>query len=133
MKVRLAYGQKGREVEVPDSAHVIEPEPVPGLPDERAALEAALRRPIGSPPLREMLRPPDRVAVVFSDLTRPAPNERMLPPLLAEIESAGVHSRNIVLVNATGMHRPNTMEELAGMLGRDIAHPYHIVKHPPQD
>jgi len=133
MKVRLAYGQNGLEVEVPDSAHVIEPEPVPGLPDERAALEAALRRPIGSPPLREMLRPQDRVAVVFSDLTRPAPNERMLPPLLAEIESAGVHSRNIVLVNATGMHRPNTMEELAGMLGRDIAQRYRIVNHRAED
>jgi len=53
----------------------------------------------------------------------------MLPPLLAEVESAGVPTQNIVLINATGMHRPNTPQELEGMLGRDIVRHYRIVNH----
>nr|NIO68300.1 nickel-dependent lactate racemase [Anaerolineae bacterium] len=67
------------------------------------------------------------VAIVFSDITRPQPRERMLSVLLEEL--AHVPSENIVLINALGTHRPNTEEELIGMLGREIAEGYRIVQH----
>ena len=52
MKVSLAYGQGHLEVELPDQTEVLRPRPSPGLPDERAALLAALESPIGCEPLR---------------------------------------------------------------------------------
>ncbi|MCK4314519.1 MAG: nickel-dependent lactate racemase, partial [Anaerolineae bacterium] len=87
----------------------------------------ALRRPLGTPPLREMVKPEDTVAIVFSDITRPTPNDRLLPPLLAEL--CHVPREQIVLINATGMHRPNTEEELRGMLGNGVVDDYRIVQH----
>lgn len=81
--VHLAYGRHGLTVTLPDDGvTVIEPRYVPGLPDEAAAIRQALRSPIGSPPLVELVRPTDTVAVVFSDITRPMPNDRVLPVLL---------------------------------------------------
>jgi len=129
MKVHLAYGREGLEVDLPDHADVLLPEPVPALADPAAAIRQALRRPIASPPLRELVSAGDRVAVVFSDITRPTPNHILLPPLLAEIEETGVPRDRITLINALGMHRPNTREELERMLGSELLEGYRIVQH----
>ncbi len=96
---------------------VIEPQFVPGLPDEPSAIVEALRSPISSAPVRELVQAGDRVAVVFSDLTRPMPNDRVLPPLLEELALAGVPDERILLINALGTHRAQTEAELRQMLG----------------
>ncbi len=128
MRVKLAYGRSGLWVELPDeNVTVVEPRFVEGLPDEEAALRDALRHPIGTPPLRELVRAEDTVAIVFSDITRPQPRKRMLPVLLREI--GHVPRQRIVLINALGTHRPNTEEELVEMLGPDIVAGYRIVQH----
>jgi nickel-dependent lactate racemase len=131
VRLHLAYGRTGLEIDLPDDAAVtvVEPQLVPGLPDERAALTAVLRSPRGAPPLRELVRPADAVAVVFSDLTRPMPNDRALPPLLDELAQAGVPDGQIVLVNALGTHRPQTGAELRRMLGDAIVDRYRVVQH----
>lgn len=131
MRLKLAYGREGLWIELPEDAPVtvIEPQFVPGLPDERAAITAALRSPVGTSPLRQLVRPDDTVAVVFSDLTRPMPNDRVLPPLLNELALAGVPDDQIVFINALGTHRPQTEAELAHMLGSEVVNRYHIVQH----
>jgi nickel-dependent lactate racemase len=131
MHLRLAYGRTGLDINLPDDAPVtvIEPEFVPGLADERVAILGALRAPRGLSPLRALVEQSDTVAVVFSDLTRPMPNDRVLPPLLEELALAGVPDEAIVLVNALGTHRPQTGVELRGMLGDELVERYHIVQH----
>ena len=54
-RVRLAYGRAGLEIEVPAGADVLEPRAVPPLRDETAAIRRALRQPIASRPLRELV------------------------------------------------------------------------------
>jgi len=129
MRIKLAYGKEGLWVNLPDGARVtvLEPRFVPGLPDEPAAIRAALCQPVGTPPLRELVRPEDTVAIAFSDLTRPMPSDRVLPVLLAEL--AHVPRENITLFNAVGTHRPNTPEELVSILGREVTEGYRVVQH----
>lgn len=131
MRIRLAYGRKGLAIELPDEARVmvIEPEFVPGLEDERAALVVALASPLGCSPLAELVRPSDTVAIVFSDLTRPMPNDRVLPVLLEELARAGLPDDHIALLNALGTHRPQTEAELKIMLGEAVVNRYRIVQH----
>ncbi len=129
--VHLAYGKEGLLVEVPEGADitVIEPLFVPGLDDEAAAIRAGLRNPIGSPALRDLVSPEDTVAVVFSDITRPMPNDRVLPVLLSELAEAGVRDDAIVLINGLATHRRQTDEELEGMLGVEICRRYRVIQH----
>jgi nickel-dependent lactate racemase len=131
MQVRLAYGRSGLTIELPDDVPVslIESWRVAGLHDERAAIVTALRAPIRTLPLSEVVQPDDTVAVVFSDLTRPMPNDRVLPPLLEELSLAGVADERVVLINALGTHRPQTEPEMRGMLGAEICDRYCIVQH----
>ena len=127
MQVELAYGRTWLPVQLPkDITDVVVPKFVEGLPDEAGALRQALQNPIGSPPVRELVKPRDRVAIVFCDGTRPMPSHRVLPVLLEEIET--VSDVEIVLINALGTHRRNTPEELKEILGEDIAEKYTIVQ-----
>ncbi len=132
MKVRLAYGQGWLPVEFPDGqTTVIEPTPQPGLADERAAVVAALRAPIGAQPLREIVKPTDRVCVIFTDGTRATPNQRLIPWLLAELDA--VPAERITLLNSTGTHRPNTPAELDAMLTTAVTARYRVLNHDCQD
>lgn len=64
MRVRLAYGRSGLEIEVPrERTTVIEPVQAPALADPDAALTAALRAPVAGPPLRQLARPGQTVAI----------------------------------------------------------------------
>ncbi len=54
-QVRLAYGRAGLVASVPDAAAVITPTDLPGLPDEEAAVLAALRAPASGPPLADLV------------------------------------------------------------------------------
>ena len=128
MRVDLAYGRTGLAVDLPnDRTTVVEPSYVPGLPDERGALTAALRNPIGTPPLRRLVRPRQTVAISVCDITRPMPSSTVLPAVLGEL--AHVPSENIVILIATGTHRANSQEELDGMLGPEVARSYRVVNH----
>ena len=127
MKVELAYGRGGLVVQVPDHATIVLPQEVAGLPDEEAAIRVALRQPIGCPPLRHMVNPDDQVVIAFSDITRPMPNDRVLPVLLRELDH--VPRQNVLLLNSLGTHRPNTPEELTSMLGAEITQNYAIYQH----
>jgi lactate racemase len=132
MKVHLQYGRDGLDVEIPGArVTVVEPRFVAGLPDEAAAFRAAVRRPIGARPLREVVKAGDRVAVVIPDLTRPLPSERLLPWLFEEL--AHVPAERFVIVNGTGSHRVNTPEEMAAMVGREVLARYRVVNHTAHD
>jgi nickel-dependent lactate racemase len=132
MRVHLQYGRDGLDVLVPGrNVTVVEPRFVAGLPDEAAAFRDAVRRPIGAPPLRELVKATDRVAVVIPDLTRPLPSDRLLAWLFAEIDH--VPADRIVVVNGTGSHRANTPEELRSMVGADVLARYRLVNHTAHD
>ena len=132
MKVDLAYGRTGLSVKLPHGCvDVVEPVDLPGVAGPHQALRNALRDPIGTRALGELAGAEDTVAIVFCDITRPAPNHLMIPAILAEL--AHVPRDQIVLINATGMHRPNTKAELCAMLGDDIVANYRIVNHDSTD
>ncbi len=134
MRVRLAYGRDGLEVDLPDErVTVVAPRHASPLPDEPAAIRAALRAPLGSPPLGRRVRADDTVAIVFSDFTRAQPRDRILPVLLDELALAGVPVARITLFNATGTHRANSDAELAEMLGPAVHGRCRVVQHDCRD
>jgi nickel-dependent lactate racemase len=132
MPIHLQYGKDGLEIEIPsNNITTLAPRFIPGLPDEPAAFRDAVRTPINSKPLRELIKANDRVAVVIPDITRPLPSDRLLPWLFAELNH--VPAENFVIVNGTGSHRTNTAEELAAMVGREIFARYKVVNHNSHD
>ncbi len=133
MIVQLAYGRAPIEIEVPDTAKIIRPKHAQGLPNESEAIRAALRNPIQSPALTALVKPGDKIVIAHSDITRATPNERILPVILSELESAGIRREDITLLNALGTHRPQTLAELRTMLGDYVIDHYRCLQHDGND
>tara|TARA_B100001245_G_scaffold136295_1_gene101222 strand:+ start:82 stop:1377 length:1296 start_codon:yes stop_codon:yes gene_type:complete len=129
MKIDLAYGKTGLTIDLPgDQTSIIEPQFIPGLPDELGAIKTALRNPIGTSPLRKSIEPGQKVGISVCDITRPMPSKRILPVILNELKH--VHPSNITIFIATGTHRKNTHSELFSMLGElPMTGGYNIVNH----
>ena len=128
MNVQLAYGRGRLAVDFPDGrTTVLEPAYVRGLRDEAAAIRKALRAPLDAPPLASLVRPDQAIAISVCDITRPMPSRTLLPVLLGEL--AHVPDERIVILIATGTHRPNDRAELVEMLGEEIVGRYRVVNH----
>ncbi|MCD6049840.1 MAG: hypothetical protein K0Q55_1243 [Verrucomicrobia bacterium] len=132
MNIPLAYGQGHLEIDLPeDRTTVIEPAQTPGLPDERAAILNALQSPIASAPLLQRIKPDDKICILFTDITRATPNERIIPWLLDFLKD---HPReNITLLNQLGTHRPNTKAELEKMLTPEVVANWRVLNHEPEN
>lgn len=135
MNITLDYGKKGLAIELPDhlDVTVVEPQYTEGLKDQAGAVREALKQPIGSAPLTELVNPDDRIGIIFYDITRPTPDHIMLPALLEELTSVLVRPEQITLFNATGTHRANTDEELRQKLGSEVFDIYRIVQNDADD
>jgi len=95
------------------------------------AVEAALAHPTNSPPLRRLAGPGDRVCIVFTDVTRSSPDALLVPPVLADLEAAGVRDADITLLCGIGLHRPSTLEERIAKLGEAVVGRYRVIDNEP--
>jgi len=129
--VWLPYGKAEVCARIPTQNFLglIEPKEKPSVQDARAEIERAIQEPIGSSKLREIVKPEHKVAIVVDDATRPAPSYLMVPPLLDELNAAGVKNENITVIFACGTHRAVTNEEAVKLLGRETLERIKTVSH----
>jgi nickel-dependent lactate racemase len=133
VRVRLAYGEQGLEVDLPaDRTTIVEPTFVEAPPDQTGLLRTALRRPVAGPPLRELVQPGQTVAISMCDGTRPQPRDLMIPAVLEELEGI-VRLDDVVVLVATGTHRGNSEAEIRTMLGDEVVDRVRVVNHDARD
>ena len=135
-KFSFGFGNGTMEMELPAERiiHEIEGRPVTALTDVPAAVKAALRNPIGTPPLVEVVKPGETVAIIVSDITRAwIKASQFLPTLLDELNAAGVADKDIFIVISLGAHRPHTEEEDIQVCGASVGHRVRIYQHNARD
>ncbi|MBN2389216.1 MAG: nickel-dependent lactate racemase [Anaerolineae bacterium] len=111
----------------------VESKRMPPLEDLPAAVNAALAQPVDSPPLRDLARPGDTACIVFTDATRACPDYLLIPPILRELERAGVRDEDVTLLCGIGMHRPSTHAEKVAKLGQAVVNRYRVIDNEPQN
>lgn len=131
MRVDLAFGKNGLSVDLPEGFRyrVLEARSASPLADPAAALDQALDAPEGTLPLMELARGKKSAAISVCDITRPAPNRQVLPPVLSRLESAGIPRANITVLIATGLHRPATPAEMREICGDFVVEHYRVENH----
>jgi nickel-dependent lactate racemase len=72
------------------------------------------------------------VCILFTDITRATPNDRIIPWLLEHLEGV-IPRENITLLNQLGTHRPNTRAELEKMLTPAVVANYRVLNHEPEN
>lgn len=141
----LEHGDGTMEVRLPDSAVVVDPGPHPNDPppldDPFQATADALDRPLGMPPLGELVGPGSKVVIAFPDRVKGGMHETAhrrvtIPLLLERLAAAGVSDDDITLICAIGLHRKNSRDEFREYLGDEIVDrfpPERLVNHDPED
>lgn len=129
--MRFRFGKDGLDVNLPDRCHyhTLEVCSPPPVPDISQAISRALEKPLYGPSLRDLARGRNSAAIAICDITRPAPNPLVLPPLLEVLAGAGIPDENIVILIATGLHRVATAEEVQLMVGPRVAARYKVLSH----
>ncbi len=121
MKTSLLFGRGERQLDLPEDIkiHEINKYPMPLLEDDDSAIGRALLEPIGSPSLPQLAKGRKSACILICDITRPVPNGLLLPPLLDTLLAQGIEKEDILILVATGLHRPNEGEELRELVGND--------------
>jgi len=129
--VWLPYGKTEVCVMVPTQNFLglIEPKEKPGVLDARAEIERALKEPVVSKRLSEIVKPEHKVAIVVDDATRPAPSHLMVPPILDELNMADVKNENITIIFGCGTHKAVTREEAVRLLGEAVLNRVKAISH----
>jgi len=129
MILNLAYGKTGYAIELSDNynINVIEPQWIDSVNDQSLAIKEALRNPYNSKPLKEIVDNNDKVAIIFSDITRATPYHFILPAILDELQN--IPKKNIQFFCANGTHRLATDQELVKILGEFIIRNFEIIQN----
>src|SRR5438876_3910925 len=128
MRIHLDYGKTGLDVDLPDD-RIVGPlaiRPAVPLADPEAAIARVLAAPTGSRPLAEVARGRKNACILVCDITRPVPNKLILPPVLRTLEQQGIRRDDILILIATGLHRPNEGDELVELVGPEVAGDYRV-------
>ncbi|MDP2857721.1 MAG: nickel-dependent lactate racemase [Bacillota bacterium] len=128
----LRYGNGHVELQVPagNLVGVINGKPSVPVADLRAAVRDAIRNPIGSPRLEQIVHPGETVAVLVSDLTRSwCRSDAMVPVVVDELNAAGIPDGDILIMIAVGTHRAQTHDEHALLVTPQVMRRVRVVEH----
>ena len=119
MELTIGFGSAPQNVTIPDAnvMGVLTPNSVEITSSGQPEVIRALNEPIGTKRLSELAVGKKKVAIVSSDITRPMPTWVALPPVLAELDKAGVRREDVTVVLALGSHRTHTDAEKKKLLG----------------
>ncbi len=114
---------------------------LPPLDNEEAAIESAIKNPIKSSKLKNLINSDSTISICFDDISVPLPpmkkdvRQIAAKVVLKHIKDIGVKDENINFICATGLHRKCKPKELKHLLGKKIYKKYksHIFNHDAED
>ena len=131
-KYSLKYGKSSLDFELPADQVLCEiearnAEPIKNL---EVSYRRALDHPIDAPPLKEIIAPDHRVAIIVSDITRAwQRSDKTLPALLEYLNEAGLSDDQVSIVIGVGAHRLNTESEFIELCSENVCHRVRVVNH----
>ena len=122
MNTLVGYGKNKIEINIPDDRYMgtLVPNEVEIGLTGMEEVTRSLQNPIGSPKLSEIVKPGEKVVIVTSDVTRPIPSYKVLPPVLDELSKAGCSDDDITVVFALGSHGGHSEERKRSLVGDAI-------------
>lgn len=130
-KTDLQYGKDTLRVDIPEKNFLwaISPKDAVPLKNEEKCIRKCLKDPISCPPLANQLNLGMKVVILVDDITRPTPQDRILPILLDELNKAGISDKDISVLIALGTHRYMTDEEIVQHCGQETMNRVEIINH----
>ncbi|MBR0093223.1 MAG: nickel-dependent lactate racemase [Lachnospiraceae bacterium] len=135
MNIEIGIGQGTQTLTVPDKnlLQVLGPNQVAYDLKGEAEVKRALEAPIGTPALKDIVHPGEKIIIITSDISRPMPTHVVMPALLDALYAAGCKKEDITLMFALGSHRPQTEEEKRKLAGDRAYEEIRCIDSDPDD
>ena len=118
-EVKLLYGKNGITLNIQDdwNANIIRKPLMPIIDDISGEVNKALNNPINSLSIDKISSKGKSVCILVCDITRPVPNKLFLKQIIIKFINAGISADNILIIIATGLHRPASQDEINEIIG----------------
>ena len=129
--IRLPYGEEYIEFS-PSGTRVVgiyTPNHAEAAEDPIRLIRDALDHPIDSPSLTDIAAGKRDALILIDDITRETPAHILLPPLIDDLEAAGINATNITALIALGTHRPMSNEEILAKVGPAVLERINVLQH----
>ena len=135
MKLEIGFGTQPQSFEVPEKnlIGILGPNAVEITETGRPVVVKSLQNPIGAPKLSEIVKPGEKIVIITSDITRPVPSYKIIPPVLEELWAAGAGPKDVTVVFALGSHRRHTVDEMKRLVGEEVYEQVRCVDGDPVD
>ncbi|HEX4017857.1 MAG TPA: lactate racemase domain-containing protein, partial [Frankiaceae bacterium] len=117
------------QLDFPAEYEVLRCPPADGPDIGAAGIAAAFAAPVGARRLSELARARHRPVIVIDDLSRPTPGRRLLPPILDELEAAGIPARDVLILAGVANHRPMQRADFLKKIGPDVLRRCRVSNH----
>lgn len=127
----IPYGKTEICARIPTRNYLgtIEPKEKPGVKDTAAEFQRAFDEPIGTKRLSELAKPGQKVVIVVNDHTRSTPSYIIVPPVLNELNKAGIQDSDITVIFGCGTHRAPKPEEMKALVGEEVLRRVKTMSH----
>ena len=89
----------------------------------------SITNPIGTLPLKEIIKPSDKVVIIVDDFARPTPKREILTCLIDHLVEFGIRYDQIDVLFGIGTHRPLSETEVEEALGRELIQKIRYTNH----
>ena len=135
-QITLHYGKEGIPLAIDENwnAEILRKSAMPVELDPYVAVGTALATPVACERVETIAEGRRSACIVLCDITRPVPNGLFLRQLVDRLRRGGISREDVILLIATGLHRPNEGAELKELIGDDwVFENCTIVNHDARD
>lgn len=131
MRYSLPYGEEVVHFEAPEVNVIFEGtmKVIPALPNLEAEILRMLDEPIGTPPLKEMVRDKRDILFLIEDATRSTPLADIMPVIVRYLNENGIADERMSFLTAPGTHRIMTDREILDKIGPEMVQRFKVYQH----
>lgn len=129
--LKFPYGRSYVALDIPrkNLLSVVESKITPSAEDEGEEVGRAIKNPIASPSLNNLVHKGDKIAILVSDITRAIPDNIVAPHVIKTLKEAGVTYDDMEILIANGLHRPASRREMEELLGKEVLEKVAVINH----
>ena len=136
--MKFDYGKNGIEINLDPNWNItiLKPLKQPLIDNPIIKIRESINHPIGSLPLKDIIKKKRKLkttCIVSNDITRPVPSYLILEALIEELNANGINDNQIIILIATGLHRPANENDLKTILGKDLQGRFRVISHRAND
>jgi len=127
-KVPYGRGCKTAEIRKENLLFIARPLDSFKLPEEEVELRRSLSNPLSCTKISNMSMRGKKVVIIGDDITRATPVSKIIPPVINELQKAGLKQEDLKIVIALGTHRPMKWSEVKAKYG-EVVEQVQVTNH----